>query len=92
MCFPPGGDPWPRHVSYRAAQISIYQPQLQGWTGNLLDAYAAIRIKVGDAQKIDYGVMWFTAHTEVDKVNRVVTLFDFQLTKQNFPSLPDNGS
>jgi hypothetical protein len=37
-------------------------------------------------------VIWFTARTEVDKVNRVVTLNDFHLTKQNFPSLPNNGS
>ena len=89
---PPGGDPWPRQLNYQGAKIAIYQPQLQSWAANLLDAYSAVSIKTAGSQKIDYGVIWFTAHTEVDKVNRVVTLFDFQLTKQNFPSLPNNGS
>ncbi|HTZ46556.1 MAG TPA: hypothetical protein VMH20_03145 [Verrucomicrobiae bacterium] len=90
--LPPGGDPWPRHLAYQGAQISVYQPQLQSWSGNLLDAYAAVSIKATDTKKNDYGVIWFTAHTEVDKVNRVVTLFDFQLTKQSFPSLANNGA
>jgi len=34
----PGGDPWPRSVSAKGATISIYQPQLESWNGNLLDA------------------------------------------------------
>jgi hypothetical protein len=90
--LPPGGDPWPRVLTFQSAKIAIYQPQLQSWTGNLLDAYAAVSIKAPGSQKIDYGVIWFTSNTEVDKVNRVVTLFDFRLTKQQFPSLPDNGT
>ena len=36
-------------------------------------------------------MIWFTARTEVDKVNRVVSLSDFALTKHNFPTLPNNG-
>src|SRR5262249_37831368 len=35
----PGGDPWPRKVTIQGATVSIYQPQLESWTGNLLDAY-----------------------------------------------------
>ena len=89
---PPGGDPWPRQLTYQGAKISVYQPQLESWTGNLLTAYTAVTIMAGKAQQLGYGVIWFTAHTEVDKVNRVVTLFDFRLTKQKFPSLPNNGS
>lgn len=90
--LPPGGDPWPRQLTYQGAKISIYQPQLESWTGNMLDAYAAVSIKMQGAEKTEYGVIWFRARTEVDKVNRVVTLQDFNLTKQNFPSLSNNGS
>ncbi len=90
--LPPGGDPWPRQLVYQGAKIAIYQPQLESWTGNMLDAYAAVSIKTEHTNKTDYGVIWFTARTEVDKVNRVVTLEDFQLTKKNFPSLSGNGA
>jgi hypothetical protein len=87
----PGGDPWPRVTTVQGATISIYQPQLESWTGNLLDAYAAVKIKTPSSDVTNYGVIWFTARTEVDKVNRVVTLSEFSLTKLNFPTLPNNG-
>src|SRR5262245_7497736 len=88
----PGGDPWPRTVNANGATISIYQPQLNSWNGNQLDAYAAVKIKTGSSDITNYGVIWFTARTEVDKVNRSVTLANFKLTKQNFPTLANNGA
>ena len=87
----PGGDPWPRQFTYQGAKISVYQPELSDWTGNKLDAYSAVLIRTG-TDKTDFGAIWYTARTEVDKVNRVVTLEDFQLTKQNFPSIANNGA
>jgi len=46
---------------------------------------------VKSSSSTDYGVIWLTSRTEVDKVNRVVTLLDVSITRQNFPTLPDNG-
>ena len=37
-------------------------------------------------------MIWITARTEVDKINRMVTLLDLNITKQSFPTLPNNGS
>ena len=88
----PGGDPWPRTFDAKGATISIYQPQLNSWNGNSLDAYSAVRIKASGSDVTNYGVIWFTARTEVDKVNRTVSLANFTLTKQNFPTLPNNGA
>src|SRR5215469_5750389 len=89
---PDPGAPWPRQISYQGATIFVFQPQLQSWAGNNLDAYAAVRIKTPNKKDTDYGVIWFTARTEVDKVNRMVTLEDFVLTKQNFPTIANNGA
>ena len=75
---PDAGDPWPRMVTSQGATISIYQPQVDSWTGNVLKAYAAVKVKTPGKQATDYGVIWFTANTEVDKVNRVVTLSNFR--------------
>ena len=33
-----------------------------------------------------YGVVFFNARTEIDKVNRLVTLEDFQISRVNFPT------
>ena len=43
-------------------------------------------MKTATKQDTDYGVIWFSARTEVDKVNRMVTLDSFVLTKQSFPT------
>ncbi|MBV8072227.1 MAG: hypothetical protein JO270_20150 [Acidobacteriaceae bacterium] len=72
--------------------MKVYQPQLDSWAGNRLVAYAAVSIKLQDSSDTAYGVIWFTAQTEVDKVNRLVTLYNFSLTKYSFPSLPQNGA
>ena len=60
--------------------------------GNELKAYSAVRVKTASKQDTDYGVIWFSARTEVDKVNRMVTLDNFVLNKQSFPTLANNGS
>lgn len=88
---PPSTDePWPRTTTHLGATISIFQPQLESWTGNTIAARAAVRIK--SANSTDYGVIWLSARTEVDKVNRMVTLLDVKITKQNFPTLSNNGA
>jgi hypothetical protein len=89
---PAGGDPWPRQVAAPGATIKVYQPQLDSWTGNTLDAYAAVAVKSEGSNDTAYGVIWFTARTEVDKVNRTVTLYNFNLTKYKFPSVANNGA
>lgn len=88
----PDEDPWPRIFDFQGSTLKVYQPQIHTWTNNLLDAYCAVAVKNQASGKTDYGVIWFSARTEVDKVNRLVTLEDLQLTKQSFPSLPNNGT
>ncbi len=89
---PVPNDPWPRTISYQGATITVFQPQVDNWVGNKLNAYAAVRVQSPGKKDVDYGVIWFSARTEVDKVNRMVTLEDFTLDKQSFPTIANNGS
>jgi hypothetical protein len=78
---------WPREIAHGDITLLIYQPQLESWTDNLLEARAAVEVKPTGAQESShYGVVWMTARTEVDKINRQVTLVDLQLTKADFPT------
>jgi len=80
-------EPWPRKVTHGDETISMYPPQVETWEGDEVRAYAAIAV-VGKSQKAaKYGVVWFTAQTEVDKVNRQVTLDNFQITRAKFPTM-----
>src|SRR5215472_6940638 len=84
---PAPDDAWPRKANRGDEKISMYQPQLETWEGDEIHAYAALSIESKSSQKPKYGAVWFTARTEVDKVNRQVTLDSFQITKTRFPTM-----
>ena len=78
---------WPRKTTRGNETISMYQPQIETWKGDEVHAYAAIAVTSTGNKTTKYGVLWFTARTEVDKVNRQVMLDDFQITRVKFPTM-----
>jgi hypothetical protein len=78
---------WPREIDRGEEKISVYQPQVDSWDGDEIHAYAALSVEAKASKKPRYGVIWFTARTEVDKVNRQVTLDNFQITKVKLPAI-----
>jgi hypothetical protein len=51
--------------------------------------YCAVELKAGKETAAKYGVVWFQARTEVDKVNRLVTLDQAKVTKVKFTVAQD---
>ncbi len=92
----PAGDPWPRKLvtgtGSSVETILIYQPQLDHWSGITLEAHAAVSVQAAGAKDPTFGVIWFTARTDVDKVSRVVYLEDLNITRWNFPSDPGKAA
>jgi hypothetical protein len=85
-----GGDQgWPRKFAIGGSAFAVYQPQVEEWVGNQFSARAAFAVTEGQDKQPSYGVLWFSARTEIDKVNRVVTFSDFKMTRMNFPSAPE---
>src|SRR6201987_2857016 len=78
---------WPLKATRGDETISMYQPQLEVWKDDDVHAYAALALESKTKSTTKYGVVWFTAQTEVDKVNRQVTLDNFQITKVKFPTM-----
>jgi hypothetical protein len=77
---------WPRTFTNGATSFSVYQPQIETWKDNQFAARAAVAVTTGQSKQPTYGVVWFTARTETDKANRLVTMTDFEITKVNFPT------
>ncbi len=82
----PGDKGWPRTFSSGTDKFTVYQPQVDKWDGNRLYLYAAVEVQNQSKKSSNYGVIWFNARTEIDKINRTVTLDQVQLTKVNFPA------
>jgi len=77
---------WPRVFTTNGCQFALYQPQIDSWRGENLSGRFAAGVRSLATSNETYGVVFFTARTEVDKVNRLVTLDDFQLTRTVFPT------
>jgi hypothetical protein len=86
------GQGWPRKIESGGMTVLIYQPQVEKWQDNRLDSFAAVSVQSDQSQEPTYGVIYLTSRTEVDKVNRVVTLEDCQVTRANFPTDTDNAA
>jgi hypothetical protein len=83
---------WPRTFTRSTDTFSIYQPQVDKWDGDRLYLYSAVEVANPSKKSTNYGVIWFNARAEIDKLNRTVTLDQLQLTKANFPAEPSKNS
>lgn len=83
---------WPRKFAVGTNSVAVYQPQIEEWLGNSLSARAAIAITENQSKQPLYGVLWFSARAEIDKINRLVTLSDFKVKKLNIPLAPDKAA
>jgi hypothetical protein len=85
----PSESGWPRTFVSGADTFTIYPPQVEKWDQNLIEVYCAVELKSGKETAAKYGVVWLQAKTEVDKVNRLVTLGQAKITKVKFPVAQD---
>ena len=84
-------DPWPRQLTSGDHTFSIFQPQYERWDQGRLTGRAAVVVENPVSPEPQYGVIRFTARTEVDKETRLVTLEDVTIAKADFPTAPDGG-
>ena len=83
---------WPRQFAAGGSSFAVYQPQMEEWVDNRWLARAAFSVANGPSAQPAYGVLWFEARTEIDKVKRLVTFTEIKITKLNFPSAPEKTS
>ena len=88
----PVEQPWPRTFTSGNDTYKIYQPQVDRWEANQIHLYSAVELKIGKETAAHYGVVWFEARTEVDKVNRMVTLDQAKVTEVKFPAAHERES
>ena len=79
---------WPRFYTTNGYDFAIYQPEINAWPGNQLDGRFVVAVRPTGTTNETYGVVFFQARTDIDKVNRLVTFEDFQINRLNFPTQP----
>ncbi len=82
---------WPKLIYDSGDSIILYQPQVESWNDNDLIFRSAVAYIKSGSNDQKFGVITFSAQTEVDKANNSVFLSNLQVKSLNFPTISDNG-
>ena len=77
---------WPQVVHSDDGEITLYQPQIQKWEDNKLQARMAVSVTSKQSPQPVYGVVFFVARTEVDRSSGTVYLNDITIERAKFPT------
>ncbi len=84
-----GSTEWPYRLESEQGKVLIYQPQVESYTGDRLEAMAAISVSTTEVKDPVYGAMWFDCRVVTDKEARTVTLTEVNVTNAKFPDIED---
>ncbi|TSA29916.1 MAG: hypothetical protein D4R65_14310 [Verrucomicrobiaceae bacterium] len=90
LCDSGGG--WPKSFSSDGASLTVYQPQVTGWSGNTLTARMAVSVLPQGAAAPQFGTLVLTGTADVDNELQTVSLSNIAPVQVSFPSAPDKAS
>lgn len=82
---PPDGS-WPREIDSGGNHLVVYQPQVDSWKDNHIDARSAVIVTRRGESVQHFGIVTIAARTEVDRETRMVSFEDINIKDANFPS------
>src|SRR5436190_1629457 len=81
---------WPKEIPLKnGGKITIYQPQHETLTNNILKSRAAISIRKDAKSEPIFGVIWAEAILETDRDSRMATMENIKITDAKFPDATD---
>ena len=84
---PPAAEaPWPRTIDADGYEILVYQPQIDRWQDDKIEARAAVSIEKDATPQPTLGVIWLSARTSVDRASGLVALDALKIERASFPS------
>ena len=83
----PLSSPWPLQVTDNGRTFLIYQPQVDNWENNRLEGRSAVSVRKDASGQQNFGVLYFSARTELDQGSRTVTVRDAVVSKADFPAV-----
>lgn len=82
---------WPLELESEKGYVTtLYQPQLESFTGNILTGRMALTVKPPEGELV-FGAVWFKATMETDKENRSVRLTKIDIENAHFPDMVDEA-
>lgn len=82
----PGDGNWPREIDSGNIHLVIYQPQVDRWKDNRIEARSAVIVTRRENPAQIFGIVSIQARTDVDRESRLVSFEDIVIKDANFPS------
>src|SRR5262245_51267441 len=76
---------WPREMKTDKGTLTIYQPQPEQFTGNILQGRAAISLIPPGKSEPVFGVFWFQGRVDTDKETNTAMIRDMSVTNSRWP-------
>ena len=77
---------WPQTAASSAGEVTVYQPQIESFSGNQFNAHSAVSVAQGSGEPL-FGAIFFTAQVATDRDTGMVTVQSIDVTKCVFPSV-----
>ena len=81
-----GDGNWPQEIDTGGIHLVIYQPQVDNWKDNRIEARSAVIVTRREDPAEVFGIVSIDARTEVDRETRLVVFEDIAIKDANFPS------
>lgn len=82
---------WPIVIENDKGKVTIYQPQIESFKADNLEARAAISVTTAENPAPVFGAMWFDCRVSTDKDERTVTLLDLKVSASKFPDAKEES-
>lgn len=76
---------WPRTFDANNQHVQLYQPQIETWDGNRITGRAAVAVGTSDGA-VTYGVAYFSAIAEADRLTGLAQLSQIEITSVKVPT------
>lgn len=77
---------WPREMEAPNAKVIVYQPQLEKFDRNILEARTAVSVTMKEKSEPVFGAIWIRARVKTDFSTRMVSLESVRVTAVKFPN------
>jgi len=84
---------WPQElVGSDGSVVVIYQPQVEKFTGNRLEARAAVSVRLESADSVPaFGAIWIEAKLDTDRETRMAIIRDIDVSDVRFADADDEA-
>src|SRR5262245_36530211 len=76
---------WPREMDTEFGKLTIYQPQPETFTSNLLEGRAAVSVVPKGKKDPVFGVIWFSGRVDANKNEGTAQFRDITITNARWP-------